>query len=359
MNRSGAALPMKPSAKSIIPRNRLTNDGLAFLKCAFAPPDFSDTQVRGIPDNYRGKTLLKKHRLTASTTLFATSDYYFLLAPTPGIAYWVWTGTPGVLPSSSAVWTAVPYSDLSSLFGSSENTAADIVNGYRIVSNHFEMISTTNQMGYSGTISVLKCNLNLINRSSTGDMWSITGLQSTASTNCPIFSTSTINGVYVGCYNSQADFPFQPILENVWNATIPSTIGTYDWGQLNASASGVFPGFYNGFECAVIKVTNMSTTNTMIMKTWSCVEYQVIATSTLIDYTSVSPPIDPIALKAYREIVISLPIAVMAKDNAGFWQRVLSILKTITGVGVALPGPYGVMSAGLNAVVGGIQDLAF
>lgn len=74
MNRSGAALPMRPSAKSIVPRNRLTNDGLAFLKCAFAPPDFSDTQVRGIPDNYRGKTLLKKHRLTASTTLFATSD---------------------------------------------------------------------------------------------------------------------------------------------------------------------------------------------------------------------------------------------------------------------------------------------
>lgn len=356
LNRSGAVFNSKPSGRSIVPRNKLTPDGLGFLKCAFAPPDFAETQVRGIPDSYRGKTLLKKHRLTANLTLNSTLDYYIILAPTPGIAYWVWTGATGTLPSPASVWTAVAYSDLTALFADG-NKAADILNSYRMVSNHFELISTTNQMSYSGTISVLKCNLNLINRNQATDIWSITGLQSSASTNCPIFSTPTINGVYVGCYNSQVDFPFQPILENISSACIPATIAASDWGQLSAAGVGVFPGFYNGFESSVIKITNMSTTNTMIVKCWSCVEYQVVNTSTLTDYTSVSPPLDMVAIRAYREIVLSLPIAVMAKDNAGFWQRVLSILRTITGVGAALPGPYGIMSGGVNSIVGGIQEL--
>ena len=55
----------------------MTEAGMCFLKCAFAPPDFSATQVRGIPDNYRGTTLLKQHRINTTLTVSAGDGLLF------------------------------------------------------------------------------------------------------------------------------------------------------------------------------------------------------------------------------------------------------------------------------------------
>lgn len=355
MNR-GPPMNTKGGPKLITPHNNITPEGLSFLKCAFSPPDFLETQVRGIPDNYRGKTLLKKHRLTSSITFTQGNDYYLLLLPTPGIAYWVASVPAGTAPTSSSVWIAVPYSDIFAMFGDG-NTAADNVNQYRMVSNHFELISTTNMMSFSGSISAFKLNLKLINRIGTTDIWSITGLNGVNSTLIPTYSQSTKNGIYIGCYNDGNDFPFEPVLEYVMNARIPATIGSSDWGQLDSFSSGVFPAFYNSFESACIKITDLTSVNSFILKTWSCVEYIPTATSNLQDYTSLSPPSDPIALRAYKEIINSLPVAVPSAENANFWRKVLNILRTITGVGAKLPGPYGMISYGANNVLNGINDL--
>lgn len=354
INRSNYYTP-RGGPRMITPRRRLTTDGLAFLKCAFAPPDFLDTQVKGIPDNYRGQTLLKRHRTTVSFTCSSGTDYYILLLPTPGIAYWTATAPAGALLTNTVVFTAVPYSDCQALFGN-ENTASDIINRYRMVSNHFEMISTTNDMTYSGTINCFKFNPQLLVRQGT-EVYSITGLQSVNSTLIPMLSNSTKQGVFAGAYCTEADFPFEPILENITAATIPYTPTTADWGQLNAAGLGVLPGFYSHMEALCIRITGVTSSNTFILKTWACVEYIPQATSTLNDYTSASPAVDPIALKAYREIILGLPIAVKAEDNANFWQRVLTILRAITGAGSNLPGAYGMMSSGANAIIGGIQDL--
>lgn len=329
---------------------KITQEGLAFLKCAFAPPDFSDTKVVGIPDAYRGKTLLKKHRFTASYPVDNIYDYYLLLLPTPGIAYWSCVTLKGVLPTSASVWTPVAYSDISQMFYN-ETNAADVVNSYRYVSNHFELISTTNEMSWSGSISVMKLNPALITRWGSADIYGITGLNGTISTNAPMYSGPTKAGVYLGCYNANVDFDFQPILEGVPAAKIPYTVATGEWGQLDASSINVLPGFYNGFESALIKISSMSTLNTFVLKTWACVEYKVVPNSTLLDYTSVSPPEDYTAMKAYREIVLTLPLAVPAAMNAGFWDRVLSILRTVTGAGSFIPGPFGVASGGIHTAL--------
>ena len=62
-------------------------------------------------------------------------------------------------------------------------------------------------------------------------------------------------------------------------------------------------------------------------------------------------------MKVYRELINSLPIAVPAADNANFWQRVLSIIRTISGVGAMIPGPYGMISSGVNTITGALTEL--
>ena len=77
----------------------------------------------------------------------------------------------------------------------------------------------------------------------------------------------------------------------------------------------------------------------------------------MVDYTQVSPQLDAVALRAYREIMLSLPISVTSAENEAFWRRVLTILRAITSVGSRVPGPYGMISGGANAVLSGINTL--
>lgn len=90
---------------------RLTSAGVSFLKCAFAPPDFTSTGVTGIPDNFRGLTLLKKHRYNTTFNCAASNDYYIILPPVPGVAYYsTYVGAGGAIPSTT-VFTPTYYTD--------------------------------------------------------------------------------------------------------------------------------------------------------------------------------------------------------------------------------------------------------
>jgi len=77
-----------------------TVDGLAFLKCAFAAPDFESDSAAGVPDEYSGRTLTKKHRYI-STFTGGTTDTFFLLLPTPGVAYWTAIAPAGTFPGAN------------------------------------------------------------------------------------------------------------------------------------------------------------------------------------------------------------------------------------------------------------------
>jgi len=347
--------PNRPRA--VYSSQPLSQAGMAFLKCAFAPPDFTETQVQGVPDNFRGLTLLKKHRLVNSYSLTAGTDYYALLCPVPGIAYFLATTVAGVPPTGATIWTGVPYSDYSTLFGASANTTSDVVNSFRYVSNHMELICTTNQMTWSGSISSFKLPIKLIMKP--GGLWTITGLQSTLSTNVNQYTGSLFDGVFSGAYNCAPDFEFVPLLEAQPNARVPDVVvAGIDFGQLVSGASG-FTGFDNSMESLCLKISGVTTTNSVIFKTWACVEYTALDNSVVYEYQRGSPPEDERALKLYREIALSLPIGVPVRENADFWQRVLRIIRSISAVGAALPGPYGAISSGVNAVTTGISELVF
>jgi hypothetical protein len=62
-----------------IPRGvKISREGMAFLKCAFAPPDFGESLATGVPDSFEGTSLVKKHRYVISQSIPANTDRYYL-----------------------------------------------------------------------------------------------------------------------------------------------------------------------------------------------------------------------------------------------------------------------------------------
>jgi hypothetical protein len=334
-------------------RKGLSDAGIAFLKCAFAPPDFTGTSVGGVPDDFRGLSLVVKHRLVTPITFSATTDYYILLLPTPGYSYWVATTAAGVAPTAATTWTGVQYSDYGSFFGTGGGqTVANQVDSFRIISNHFEVIPTVNQMTWSGNIQSWKLPIEFVIRPPVTDitatnLFAITGLNGVLSTQANMYTGPFIMGLYTATYSSNPQFRFQDIIEGLAGTTIPSVVSASDFGSLTVPTAGAFPGLDNGFESMCIKITGITANETAILKTWSCVEYKVVPNSVLYNFASISP-CDPLAIRLYREIILELPVGVPFDQNESFWKRVLGIINTLTGLGANLPGGYGLAARGLN-----------
>jgi len=339
----------------------VSQPGMEFLKCAFAPPDFNTTQVHGLPDDFQGNSLVKKHKLIAPISLNASTDYYYLLMPIPGVAYWYLTKGAGVAPLATDVWIPVPYSDFSSLFGSTQTSAADIVDKFRYISNHIELIPTTNAMQWTGNIQSWKLPVQVIPYNSVLGAFNITGLNAVNATNALQYTAPFNAGVYACAFNSGAKFDFTPIQENFGgNTAVGINNGTIGGsGVLGAFSAGLgFPGFDNNFETVVIKISGIGTnvSDTMILKTWACVEYQVLPGNSLYEYMTVSPK-DEVAMQLYRKIIQQLPTAVTYYDNESFWQRVLAIIQGISGVASRLPGTYGRIGKGVSIATEAVRQL--
>lgn len=358
--------------KSMIKGGRATisEDGMSFLKCAFAPPDFANSNVRGVPDEFQGKSLVKKHRLVTSQAFSsASTDYYFLVLPTPGYAYWVATVATGTPITATTVFSGVPFADCATFFnsgGTAGNSTADIVDKFRFVSNHFELVPTANQMTWSGNVQCWKFpsalfirQNNLTTGAEAGNLWSVSGLQSLNATNADQYTGPFNLGVYSGAYNTSSKFDFSQIVEFV--TAVPSTpfalLG--DFGQLSAPTHG-FTGFDNQFESMVVKVTGMGTNvgNTAIIKSWACVEYQALPGNGYYEFQSLSP-CDKVALDLYRKIINQLPPGVSFVDNESFWQRVLQIIRQVSGGLSVIPGPYGMAAGGVNKISDALEQIFF
>lgn len=357
-NRIARAKPFKMLQSM---RPRVSASGMAFLKCAFAPPDFSGTDVKGVPDSFSGKSLIKKHRFIGDKTFRDGRDTYILLLPVPGYSYFVAEVAAGTPILSTTNFVGVQYSDYSSLFGANSETTANIVNKYRYISNHFELIPTTNAMSWSGNIQSFRFPMSMFIRQSslttttTGDLWSASGLESLNQSNADQYTGPFNLGCYTAAYNTGNGFAFNSILERV--IAVPGAIVPGDFGRIAAPTGSAITGLDANFDCVCIKISGVSSDlNSCILKTWACVEYQALPGSSVYEYQTFSA-CDPLALEMYRNIIRELPVGVSFLDNEGFWTRVLSIIRRISGVGMVLPGPYGAMASGVNMATSALESL--
>lgn len=337
---------------------KVSKDGMSFLKCAFAAPDFATTQIAGVPDKYSGDTLVKQHLLQVPFVFLPSVDTYILLLPVPGYAYWQTTVATGTPILATTVFTGVPYSDNASMGFGSILTSADVVSRFRYVSNHMEIVNTTNNMSWTGSVQAWKMPIQMtFMNNSLALRQTITGLQGCNSTGTRQYTAPFNLGVYAGCYSAGCTFEWNSIVEGL--SQIPeSPLPTIDFGTLNPP--GAFTGFDNGFQSMLFKVAGVQAPgNSCVIKTWACVEYEAVSNSALYEYQRTSPANDPIALELYERLIKELPVGVSYLDNDSFWQRVLNIVRRVSGLASAIPGPYGLAAGGVNSITTALDALYF
>jgi len=365
----------QPGAKRVARSlwSQLSPAGKAFLKCAFAPPDFTSDPGMGIPDRYNGKTFMDKACSAVAVAPTAGNDTYYLVAPTPGIAFWTTTTTTGTPLTSSSVWTPVLHSGYfgagQPLFGgpTSANTNVD---KFRYASLAAGFYTTSSAMTTAGSVQVWKMPLTLVEEyynktvattpAVTFDASApiVAGLDGSTVVPRDNYSQGVIHGMYTISTNNQEEFRFLDIHPGI--NRLPSTNYTSSmWGVLNATASNAAIVGVGDLDAICIKVsvpTGASVSG--VLKSWACIEFRTVPDSIYDRLCSNSPDYDPIALALYRQAAKGLPLAVMSAENANFWQRLLEVLGIGAAAAAYVPGPVGIIGAGASMLISGMKELS-
>jgi len=349
--------------------------GEAFLKCAFAPPDFNTDPGQGIPDSFEGKTLVRKDVTTNSLSITggaSNPETFILIAPTPGIAYWSTTvTTAGAFPTAASVWTPTYVPGFTTLFGATgsagTNNRASDVSMFRYASQNVGVYPTSNLMQFAGAITVWKIPLRMVQSSypvvipttvpqTIQQMgWNMNGLEGTSIVSPDNYVGTFIEGCFTQTACNEPEFDFTPIIEGLSVLPILGTSGNpnQQFGQLNGDVLGL-----GQMDSVVIRIsTPTAAVNSMVIKTWSCIEYRVNPNSALYQSAKDSPPLDVVALAAYREVAKSIPVAVPYHKNSDFWNRVSAILNKVLSGASYIPGPIGDVASGINATTKALRGL--
>lgn len=350
----------------------MSKAGRDFLKCAFAAPDFNTDPGQGIPDSFQGKTLVRKDVTTSSVTATAERDTFYLIAPTPGVSYWV-TSTPlGTMPTAASIWKPVYAPGFTTLFGATGAAGsadrANEVSMFRHVSSSVGVYSCSNHMQFAGSITAWKVPLRMqqstyvvnvatspvVNISQQG--WMVNGLDGTSMVSPDNYAGSFIDGLYSQSICNEPEFEFSPVLEGLYTCPVLGSSGAnpnQQFGLLDGDVLGI-----GTIDSIVIRVsTPKDAVNSFILKTWACIEYRVNPNSALYQSAKDSPPLDEVALMAYRKVATSIPVAVPYHQNAHFWERVQKILGAFLQGASLAPGPVGALATGIQATTRALQAL--
>ena len=350
---------------------RLSQPGLAFLKCAFAPPDFNTDPGKGIPDRFEGKVVTRKDVLNQSINFTANRDTFILIAPTPGVAYWVADVPAGTFPTSTTTFTAVNFPGFTSMFGTTAASRSDQVTSFRFASRNVGIYSTSNLMQFAGSITVWKCPISMstvqfpvaTTPATSALVHTLVGLDGVLAVGPDNFSESFIKGVFSQSVCNEPDFEFSDILEGIQtlppaNVTVASSGQPFTLSAGAEAVSGIVG--WGNMDTIVIRVsTPTGAVNSAILKTWACLEYRPNPSAMLYQFGHDSPPCDEVALQEYRTVARSLPVAVIAAENASMWERVKSIIKSSLAMASNVPGPIGIAASGISGLSALFEGFGF
>jgi len=337
--------------------------GQAFLKCAFASPDFSVDPGMGIPDKFHGRTLGIKDCSTTGIVFTPNTDTYIVSAPVPGFAYFKCEVPIGDDP---LLFVGVPFPTFNTNFGDGSNVQNNF-SKFRYASLAVGLYPTTNQMRWGGNLSVWRVDLNLAESVRGPDptpsayglvQKRIQGLQGVV----PLvprdnLSHGFINGAFTYAFDKSTDFEWQDFCEATSYTADATGTNIITSKRLISSAGTRLPGMGN-LNSIVMKITTgAEDANSATLKVWNCMELQPDTQSALYQYSGISPGFDPVALELYSKLKMQFPVAVPSSMNEGAWKRVLALIRDMSGLGAMIPGGVGMISAGIHGVTRGIESL--
>ena len=344
--------------------NILSPTGIAFLKAAYALPDFEKVNFQGVPDDSTEETIKKVSIYTQKISVTANKDRHILVLPTPGVAYWYCNTDPGQKPAEDTVWTAAKFSDFNTTFGTDEKARDANFTGFRYAGLMSEFVSTDPIQTSSGSITIRKLPVSVtdsIVTLSTGQQVTVktlVGLSGVQSTSGRVYTEHKVEGGFVINHNTQPNFPFKPIMNNYEKFPMLPEPGIAVPGTQYGSFEGPVLGL--GTQEAtyyVIGCSNDATLTTSgVFKVWAAMELQPNTNSAMKEFATPSAPSDPAALTVYKAINASFQVAVPARENANFWSKIWKMTEKATGILAGAGVPYvGAINTGMNMA----QNLVF
>lgn len=344
---------------------RMSEAGLNFLKCAYAPPDFNSDPGQGIPDEFVGKTLTRKDVLNSSLSFAAGVDTFMLIAPTPGVAYWTITKPTGTFPVAGDQFTPVLFPGFNSLFPATSATVSNRtqnVTAFRYASMCAGLYATSNMNQYAGAITVWKIPISMstaivtdLVAATSRETLTVSGMSGVSAVATDNYTAAFIDGMYTQSTCNEPTFVFSDIYEGI--QTLPLAGNSASQAAMeagfNAGADATAGGIlgFGTMDSIVVRVqTPTAAVNSAVLKVWACIEYRPAPSAALYQYAKNSPPLDPLALAEYRALSNEVPIAVASRDNATFWERVKQLINGGINMASMIPGPVGTIGQSLQGI---------
>lgn len=359
-------------------RTAYTTNGNEFLKVAFASPDAPNSTIIGVPvDAGNEPTIISKCNINKSDACKAGFDTYYVFAPTPAIAYWRCEVPIGTVPTVATPFYAYNYPTTPFRFPNLDQKEADNDSNFtkfRFAASSCELECFMNEMKWQGNVQVIRTQL-AVNEAvvplvAAGDfdygvqytlsgMDALVNLASGAAGVTPtgvagnVFVGSIKDGFYSVAAQQNPTFAYVDVPNGVNNsyevhAPISSTTvpGVNDHLMMKGALLGM-----DTMDTIIAKVSVPAggDDQSVMLRRWSVIEYIPSAQSGFIEYATPPAEDDPLAMRMYREVAHKLPVAVIQKRNAGFWDWVLKTVRTVAGALSILPGEAGVIAKGVAA----------
>lgn len=375
----------------------LTKAGTDFLKCAFAAPDFNDDQGAGLPLGGDHRVLLKKHRYEATLSLPGAANtgtsYYFIQMATPGQAFWVIDSPSNAPLTATSSWNVKSFNDCfgaGNLFTGDVWTRSANVTAFRYTSMACEIKDLSPQLTSQGGLRVQKLSVkqsllntsyplfqpnitdmvNPLKVSGTGFTDSsptpkavvvnqtlvpvtqigVSGMEPTGVEFSRAYTGHIRDGAYSISTRSRDDNAFRSIVEGYSNINSAAV-----YGVLNSN----FLGIDDSMDATFMRLdAPAGVTLSVQLRAWACVEYQVVTSSSLFEYSRLAPPRDEVAMQLYYRYAEQLEIAVPAAQNDMSWAKLWTWVKSaLTLAAAALPGPIGLAASAAGALAVAIEQL--
>lgn len=295
---------------------------------------------------------------------------YFIITPTPGVAWWEAT-TGNLTPWIDGASIAPVFSPhIGDLFDAAAapgpttgGTNTNKVDMGRICSMSFELVPVNNAFNSYGTITAFRTPMALA-YGQAGQPASITGADAfvkinkrSGLTESNAYYQPSRNGFYGVSMRTSDDAQFLPIHDS----EVQSTQHTAYVGATPPGAKVLFDGpillWDDSMDTIVVRVDTPKTglvggppSQDFILRVWKSYEYRPTFNSFLYQLAGNSAGYDPAALALYDQMAAVLPVGVDYRENPDFWSSILTAVKVGSGLLSGLPGLGGAVAKGVHSV---------
>jgi len=333
----------------------MTQPGMAFLQDAFAPPDFQQLEVYGVPDKFVGKTICKQHMYSGTVTMDSEAgiDTIVIVPPVPGYAYFA-AQIPQGEAADEATFEGVSFFDAPVDFGTTVGSTSINYSKFRVVALSCEINIVSNPLTTSGSIAVARTPMSLDPQATslgTAMTYLVTGNKGIDAT---LAQAQYIKPSHIGAYavaiHDQPDWEFKPILTGLGQIRSVDDSDA-DFLMTSNGAQGISG--IGDHDTLVFRLSGQEPSTKFAIQVWMTVEYQVQPNSALVAFAHASPGEDPMAMHHYRCMAQAIPPAVPSRENAGFWNMLSGVVSGVGSfLGKVLPGPFGAIASGVGAAAG-------